>query len=56
MTVRCHKIRRHDVKCAKKKSVPPRLACKCYDMFGPNGMTSPAQYPTANVFSGTLTI
>lgn len=56
MTVRCRIIRLHDAKYAEKKSVPPRLACKCYEMLDPDGMTSLAKYPTADVFSGTLTI
>lgn len=39
-----------------QKHVSLELAYKHYVMFGTDGVTAAAQYPTANVFSGTLTI
>lgn len=32
------------------------VAYKRYEMYGTDGVTNPGQYPTANVFTGTLTI
>jgi hypothetical protein len=39
-----------------QKHVSLEVACKRYEMHGTDGVTADAQYPTANVFTGTLTI
>jgi len=39
-----------------QKHLSLELAYKRYEMFGTDGITAAAQYPTANVFSGGLTI
>ncbi|MFZ0826321.1 MAG: DUF3570 domain-containing protein [Verrucomicrobiia bacterium] len=39
-----------------QKHVSLEVAYKHYEMCGTDGVTNPGQYPTANVFTGTLTI
>jgi hypothetical protein len=39
-----------------QKHLSLEAAYKRYEMYGTDGVTSPSQYPTANVFTGTLTI
>jgi len=39
-----------------QKHVSLGAAYRHYQMFGTDGVTPAAQYPTANVFSGSLTI
>jgi hypothetical protein len=39
-----------------QKHVSLEVAYKRYEMHGTDGVTNPGQYPTANVFTGTLTI
>ena len=39
-----------------QKHLSLEVAYKRYEMYGTDGVTNPGQYPTANVFTGTLTI
>jgi hypothetical protein len=39
-----------------QKHLSLEVEYKRYEMYGTDGVTNPGQYPTANVFTGTLTI